>query len=337
MTPEIRVVVVGYGPSFGMGRSHLRRIHATKGLRCVAVCDVDAERRAAARHDFPEIATFADLDAVVGRSAADLAVIVTPNDTHATLGLRCLRAGMHVVLEKPMCIDTAEADALIAAASDAKAMLTVYHIRRLDRDFLSIKAAVQANRIGRVKHVEVARTSMDGPPRGWRADRARSGGAIYDWGSHLVDWALQLIGGRRPRRVCAFFSATRGAATEERMDVHLDFGDGVTARLHLDEQAAAPQPAWRILGDAGGLRMDSPEDETIQLWPAGGAQTLVQPIPVGGEQRRLFYENVVAHITQGAPLLVAPAEARAVIAVLGAVNRSAASGRTVSLLDDHGA
>ena len=174
ISTEVRVAVVGYGAGFYMGRSHLRRIEATAGLCAVAICDTSKERLAEAIQDFPQVEAFRTLEGALEKDRADLYVIATPNHTHFELALQCIKAGKHVLIEKPMCITSAEAETLIHAACEAHVMLTVYQIRRLDGDFLSIREAVRGGRIGNLYHLELARAVIDPPVPGWRSKR-------YEW------------------------------------------------------------------------------------------------------------------------------------------------------------
>ncbi|MBC8041640.1 MAG: Gfo/Idh/MocA family oxidoreductase, partial [Opitutaceae bacterium] len=123
---EIKVGVIGYGGAFNMGRQHLQQMQAA-GMTPVAVCEVDASRLAVATTDFPGIETYPTIAAMLKNSAVNLIVIITPHNTHASLALQCLRAGRHVVCEKPLAITTKEVDAMIAAAKKAGVMLSTYH------------------------------------------------------------------------------------------------------------------------------------------------------------------------------------------------------------------
>ena len=103
---EIKVGVVGYGGAFNMGRAHLNQMKAA-GMTPVAVTEVDASRLKVATVDFPGIETYATVDAMLKKSKVDLVALITPNNTHAPLALKCLKAGRHVVSEKPLAITTA--------------------------------------------------------------------------------------------------------------------------------------------------------------------------------------------------------------------------------------
>ena len=132
MTDRIRCGIVGYGPVFNWGHMHGRWLQAVPEMELAAICDRDADCAAKAARDFPGVAVRRDLAEMLARDGLDLVTIVTPHNTHARLAVECLQAGKHVVVEKPMCVTIAEADAMVAAARQAGRTLAVYHNRRHD-------------------------------------------------------------------------------------------------------------------------------------------------------------------------------------------------------------
>ena len=184
---KVRCAVIGYGPAFNMGKSHCNQITATDGLELVAVCDADHKRTEAARKDFPKIRTYEDLGKMLKDVDFGLVAVVTPHNTHADLALQCLKARKHVIVEKPMCITTAEATAMIEEARKRNLTLTVFHNRRLDGDFLALKETINKGQIGQVFHIEAFIGGFGHPGTWWRSNKKFSGGAFYDWGAHLLD------------------------------------------------------------------------------------------------------------------------------------------------------
>src|ERR1039458_2757921 len=97
---DIKVGVVGYGGAFNMGRVHLQEMQKA-GMTPTAVAEIDPARLAVATQDFQNIETYSSLSAMLKKSAVDLVTVITPHNTHAPLALRALKAGRHVVCEKP--------------------------------------------------------------------------------------------------------------------------------------------------------------------------------------------------------------------------------------------
>ena len=130
MADTIRGAVIGYGAAFNMGKSHASQMTNTEGLECVAVCDIDKARTKAAKKDFPGINTYNSVKSLLKKEDFDLATVVLPHNMHAPVAIECLKAGKHVIVEKPMCITIAEATEMINTAKENDLMVTVYHNRR---------------------------------------------------------------------------------------------------------------------------------------------------------------------------------------------------------------
>ncbi len=135
----VRVAMLGYG---AIGLEHGTAITAVEGLEYALVCDRSEARLEQARQAFPAVQVCRDAHAVADDPEIDLVIISTPPNTHAPLAMQMLHAGKHVVVEKPFCLTTAEADALIALADERRRLLTVYQCRRWDPDYLAIRRLV---------------------------------------------------------------------------------------------------------------------------------------------------------------------------------------------------
>jgi len=131
-----RVAMIGYG---AIGFEHGTAINNVAGLEYTLVCDRNEERLAIARQAFPGVSTCTELREIEEDPDIDVVIVSTPPDSHAAISRQMLRAGKHVVSEKPFCLTTAEADELIQLAQDNQRALTVYQCRRWDPDFLAIQ------------------------------------------------------------------------------------------------------------------------------------------------------------------------------------------------------
>ncbi|MCC6730283.1 MAG: Gfo/Idh/MocA family oxidoreductase [Chthonomonadales bacterium] len=325
--PTIRGAVIGYGGAFNMGRAHANWMNEA-GMQTVAACDQDPARMEAARTDFPGIRTYSDVDALLADPGVNLCVVILPHNLHAEIAVRCARAGKHVIVEKPMCITVAEADAMIEAARAAGVMLTVFHNRRHDGDYMAIRDVVDKGILGDIFHVEAHFGGYGHPGTWWRADRRISGGAMYDWGAHFLDWILNLV----PSPVVGVtgFSQKRvwlDVTNEDHVETVLRFANGCSAYLEASSIDRAPGPRWRILGTKGAIVDESREALTVHVGHEGYPATL--RVPHLKSDWQAWYDGVAAHLTRGAELEVKPEQARRVIAVLEATQRSAATGETV--------
>ncbi len=333
----IPCAVIGYGAAFNQGRSHARQISETPGLQLAAICDIAPERAAAAETDFPGVRGFTDLGRLLTEVKPGLVAVVVPHNRHAATAIQCLRAGAHVVVEKPMAITVAECNAMIAAARDADRVLTVYHNRRWDGDFLTARALIRDGVIGEVFHIEYFSGGYGRPGGGWRSDKAVSGGAFYDWGAHSVDWVLGLMDAPL-RSVTGFFHKRlwHEVTNEDQVQAVLRFADDRVADVQQSHLSLGPKPRWRILG-TGGAILDTGQRTgdrarpcfTVRVPVAGHAAEFQVPFQesAGGH----FYPELYGHLTEGAPLAVTPESARRVIAVLEGAERSAAAGQAVAI------
>ncbi|MEZ5230075.1 MAG: Gfo/Idh/MocA family oxidoreductase [Acidimicrobiales bacterium] len=163
------VAVVGYGPFGGMGYTHGLACTETEGLELVAAVDTSPERLDAARADFPDLRGYDDAKSMAADDGVDVAIIATPPVFHAPLALDLLRAGKHVVLEKPMCLTLAQADELLSMADAAGKTLTVHQSRRWDRDYLALTRAIDQGQIGEVFNIETFVGGFEHPCRAWHS------------------------------------------------------------------------------------------------------------------------------------------------------------------------
>ena len=324
---KIKAAVVGYGASFNMGKSHAKWMNDTGRIETIAACDIDPPRMDAAAEDYPGIETYLHIDDLLDRSDAELIAVITPHNTHAELAIAALEAGRHVVVEKPMCLSVAEATAMIKAARRNKVTLTTFHNRRHDGDFKAIKEVLDRGTIGEVFELEAFMGGYSKPRDWWRSDKAISGGCMYDWGAHFVDWILNFIP-EEMESVTGFFHKRvwHEVTNEDQGRAIIRFKSGATADLTISSIAYAGKPRFRILGTRGAI---------IDHW--GGSFkviTDVDGVRVEGDVKYqegtwpLYYVNLAAHLLDGAPLEVTPESSRRIIAVFETAEKSAISGKT---------
>ncbi|WP_042420840.1 Gfo/Idh/MocA family oxidoreductase [Streptacidiphilus anmyonensis] len=351
----LRVGLIGYGLAGAV--FHAPLITTTPGLRLDAVVTANPERReqAAARHPQARLLSSAEELWPLG---LDLVVVASPNRTHIPLATAALRAGVPVVVDKPLAATAAEGAELAQLAESRGLLLSVFQNRRWDGDFLTVSELVRSGRLGRVHRFESRferwRPNLKG---GWRelGDPAEAGGLLYDLGSHLVDQALTLFG--PAVSVYAELDVRReGAAADDDSFVALTHADGTRSHLWMSATAAELGPRFRVLGSeaaytswgldgqedalrAGRTPADegwgvTPADEGWGVTPAamfgqlGAVDDYVAHPTLHGAYER-YYAEVEAALRGQAPAPVEPRDAVAALKVLEAARRSAAEGRTV--------
>lgn len=331
---DIRCGVIGYGGAFNMGRAHANYIQETDGLTLTAICDSDASRTAVAAGDFQGIQTFNSIDELLASDAIDLAIIVLPHNLHAAIAIQCAEAGKHVVVEKPMCITVDEATAMIEAARKADVMLSVFHNRRQDSDYRTLRELiVDKNIIGDVFKVEVFSGNYSAQnPAWWRSSKQVSGGYFYDWGAHFLDWLLGIVPGPIDS-VTGFFHKRvwHDVTNEDHVEANIRFASGCVANVQMSSIAHAGKPRWWVLGDKGAIVDKGGYFEVTGDFESNGYKSTLQ-VPYGGHSEwQTYYNNIAAHLRDGAELNVKPEQARRVIAVLEGAEKSSIAGHSVTL------
>ena len=324
---HVKVGIIGYGGAFNMGLTHGRSMEKTGKMSITAVCDLDESRVAVAKNDFPDVETYTDIKKMLKKADIDLCVVILPHNAHAPVAIDCAKAGKHVVVEKPMCISDAEAQAMIQAATDNKTMLSVFHNRRWDGDFVTLRELVCRDRIiGDVFHVEMFGGGYGKPGTWWRSFKDISGGHFFDWGAHYLDWLLQIIP-QKITGVTGFFHKLKWheVTNEDNVEAAIRFADGCVAHVHMSSLAMVGKERWRLLGTEGSIV--STNDKFIVQTLVGERRATIE-VPYQPSNWDGYYANVAEHLTGGADLIVKAEEARRVIAVMDTAEKSSASGKT---------
>ncbi|MBI5382407.1 MAG: Gfo/Idh/MocA family oxidoreductase [Opitutae bacterium] len=331
---EIKVGVIGYGGAFNMGRQHLQQMQAA-GMTPVAVAEVDAARLAVAAQDFPGIETYASVSELLRKSSAELMVLITPHNTHAALAVQCLKAGRHVVCEKPLAITTAEVDRMIATAKRSGVMLSTYHNRHWDgRILLATDLIKKQKLIGDIVRIECHMGGYSRPLDWWRSSRSISGGILYDWGVHLLEYSLQLI--EAPIAEVSGFASSGfwGPQIKWKDDANDDEGFAVVrfqgsqwltlAITHIDSKAK--DGFMEITGTKGTLVLD---DKQSTLYQHIDGRSITTRLPNPADEGHRYYENVRDHLVRRAPLTITAEWSRRPIHILDLATQSAKKGRAL--------
>jgi predicted dehydrogenase len=338
--PGIRVALIGFGSA---GRFlHAPLISTTPGLTLAVIGSSQVDL---VRSVYPAVEV-ADPLAAVSHPVADLVVIATPNDSHAPLAEAALRAGKHVVVDKPFTVTRAEARALTDIALETGRVLSVFQNRRWDSDFLEIAAAIAAGRIGQVVELrsEMSRHRPLVRDR-WRERAGPGAGVWYDLGAHLIDQTLLLFG--LPDTVQADLQIQREGASAVDW-FHATLGYGAMRAILTSSTLAADTPARFLVrgtngslfkrgGDrqegqlASGLTPGAPgwgqDPDPLLVFTAEGEPPIELVTPPGDYPR--YYVAIRDAILHAGPPPVTPLQACAVMAVLESGIRSAETGRVV--------
>jgi len=243
--PMIKTALVGYG--FSSQTFHVPFLTCLSEYSLCAVSSSKAEQVKAA---FPDVEVYASAEQLIDHSDADLVIITAPNNVHYALAKYALESGKHVVIEKPVVTNSADGEVLIALARKFERQLTVYHNRRWDGDFLTVKKLLEQKRLGQVRLFESHFDRLRPVVRQrWRELPGDGSGILFDLGPHLIDQALHLFG--LPLAVTAQCRCMReGAASVDFFHLVLHY-DNMEAILQSSPYSASPNARFNVQGDVG--------------------------------------------------------------------------------------
>ncbi|MEX2335649.1 MAG: oxidoreductase [Fulvivirga sp.] len=347
---QINVGLIGYG--MGGRVFHAPLIHHVEGLHLSMIRETRPENIKIANSRYPEAEIVAEASDVIHHRDIDLVVLAVPNKFHYALAKEALEAGKHVVVEKPFTVTSREAEELILLAQKYGKMLTVFHNRRWDSDFLTVKKVIQSEMVGRLvayeSHYDRFRNTLR--PNSWKEEGSLGTGLLYDLGSHIIDQAQVLFG--LPEAVTGFTAAQRdNSSIVDSFEIILHYPN-LQVTLKSGMLVKEPLPKYIVSGTEGsfvkyGLDVQeealnkgelSLADETWGLeldknW--GTLNTGYKGLNLRGtvESERgnyaAFYENVCAVIRDEEPLQVTAEQAKNTIRIIELAMQSSEEQRTM--------
>lgn len=329
----IRIGLCGIGRT-GFGRVR-REISALPECVIAAGFDVIRERAEQLAHECGST-VYDSFESLLADKGVDVVVIATRSHQHAEMSIAALDAGKHVVVEKPMATTLAGADAMIAAASRSAGKLIVRHNRRFDPEFIAARRAIESGKLGtphlvKIRHHEYVRRSD------WQTLREFGGGQLLNWGPHLIDWALQLIGSPLAevwsdcRRIAAAGDA------EDHVKLLIRAENGCVADVEISGATAIPEPQFSVAGSRGAMSIDGQTSRLRYLKSADIASTeataatpdqhqrprssdglewIEESHPVGPLHPGQFWIEVYRHLRLGVPFPITLDQARQTMRVI---------------------
>jgi predicted dehydrogenase len=247
----IRVGVAGLGRA-GWDLHVAALTKLPEQYRIVAVCDTLPERRAEAAERL-DCCAYADFAELLADTEVELAVVATFSHLHAPMSIEALRAGKHVMVEKPFATSLADADRMIAAAQETGRVLTCHQNTRYAPDTLKVQELLASGKLGRIVEIRIAWQGF-GRRWDWQTLKAFGGGALNNTGSHALDLALLLLGDAEPEVFCRMERTPLCSGdAEDHVKVILQPKDGPTVDVEVTSASAFSQEPWQILGTNGGL------------------------------------------------------------------------------------
>jgi len=334
-----------------MGVTHHRKLADVAGVDVVGVVDIDAVRRSYAEED--GLVVYPDLEAALVDDSFDFVFVCTPNDSHRPIAEVSLRAGKHVICEKPAMMSAGELEGIVDLATAEGLIFAVHQNRRWDEDYLAMKSLYDDRTLGPVHFIETRIHGSRGIPGDWRREKSRGGGMLLDWGVHLLDRLLVMVDSKVVG-VYGRLSYVRGHDVEDGFSAYLTFANGVEALVDVSTTSYIPVPKWRMQGrwgtatiedwemngkvlvhtrgdeadavpiaaGAGMTKTMSPRQVDYQALRANDPAVEFQPLPRIDADIGDFYRNVLAAADGREPLLVKNEEVLRTMRLLQAIEES---------------
>lgn len=314
----VRLAIVGTG---GMANNHARRFKEIAGCKLVAAVDVSRERveKFAAEHGIPNV--FDSLDALLAWNQFDAVTIVTPDAFHAAQSIQCLKAGKHVLCEKPLAINHADAKKMVAAAKKAGVINMVNLSYRDWPAIQAVAAVIASGKIGEIRHVEASYLQSWLPSKVWGdwrttpawlwrlSSRHGSRGVLGDVGVHIVDFASFPAGpiSRVYGKLKTFHKAKGDRIGEYILDANdsavmtVEFANGALGTIHTTRWSGghANRLFLKISGTKGSVEIDSERSISSYKLSAGKELDKAQWITVEAKPTPNNYARFIKSIRTG--------------------------------------
>jgi predicted dehydrogenase len=345
---EMRLGIIGFG---GMANWHFANAPKA-GVKIVSAYDIDPKKLEDARK--LGLKAYEKLEDFLEDTDINFVLVATPNQVHRELAVAALRAGKHVMVEKPATLSVADWDEMVAESRKAGKILTVHQNRRWDRDYRTMRAVVESGALGRVATIESRVFGTGGALFGWRGFKEFGGGMLLDWGVHLVDQLLDMYPDKKVKSVYARFTSLLAQEVDDYDKVLLTLEGGPALQVEICTFAFREMPRWYVVGDGGTLVIDdfecrsggytkplatnTPIAPVVVMTAAGPTRMMAPRPPESKEDFALpkvhcdwteLYQNLADAMNGRAELIVKPEQVRRVLQVLEALFESAKSGKSM--------
>ncbi len=340
MNQKKRCVVVGYG---GMGGWHTRKILEGGAVELAGIYDIkESQVELAGKNG---IYAYPSFEAVIADPTVDFITIATPNEWHKPLAIAAMRAGKHVISEKPVTLTVADLEEIVAVSKETGCLFTAHQNRRFDSDYLMIREAYKSGKLGAVTAIESRYHGSRGIPGDWRGKKEHGGGMIYDWGVHLIDQILGIVEDRKLLEIYCRCDHITNDEVDDGFKLDMYFEGHLTVRVEVATTNFISLPRFYIAGTNGsGIVNDWKDDCRLVLcrtWedkdvapvvtsagftktmaPRDGSTTYEEIIPRPERDVHDFYRNFAAAIDGKEPQLVTHKQLIRSLSIMEAAFRS---------------
>ncbi len=267
--PPLRYVIIGCAAS--IVPTHLQALAQLSAAQIVGMADISAER-GAARAAEVGCPFFVDHREALAELRPDVAVITTPHLFHPSIAMDCFAAGAHVLVEKPMAVEVAEADAMIAAAESAGRILAVNFQQRFRPAIVYVRRLVESGELGALLRVLCVepwfRTAAYYRTASWRGTWAgEGGGVLMNQAPHTLDLLCHLAG--PPSKVWGWTrTVVHAIETEDTAQAMLEYANGASGYLNINTVEAGLQRRLQIVGDRMAIELVGDQLTIYRFTPA---------------------------------------------------------------------
>ncbi len=265
--------IVGFG---GMGNWHRELIDSIDGLKVAGIYDIKESRINYAKEN--GIKAYESLEELLSDDRIDIVLVSTPNDLHKPIAIKAMKAGKNVVSEKPVTLNTKDLQEMIDASEETGMFFTVHQNRRWDEDFLTVKKIYEERRLGEVFRIESRVHGSRGIPGDWRQEKEHGGGMVLDWGVHLLDQILLMMGDTKLNTVYATETHITNQLVDDGFTAELRFENGVEVLVEVGTSNFINLPRWYMLGNNGTAIIEDWELNGKIVSAAGKNETDVIPV-----------------------------------------------------------
>lgn len=242
--------IIGYG---GMADYHVKQLKKYKRLQVKGIYDVNPKRGLVAKEN--GLMSYESKDALLADPSIDIVLVATTNEVHKELSIEALRAGKHVICEKPVTMNSEELLEIMAVEKETGKVFTINQNRRTNKDFVLMRQKVEQGLIGKPYMIESRVEGSRGMPKGWRTIKSLGGGMMLDWGVHLIDQLMDMIPEKVVDVYCKMYSIEY-PEVDDNFRLVMTFESGLTAEIEVGTNNYITHPRWYVLGSEGTLQID---------------------------------------------------------------------------------
>ncbi len=246
----LQLGIIGFG---GMAGEHHRELKGYDRVSVKGIYDIDPAREADAARE--GLVVYESREALLEDPAIDIVLVATTNEVHKEICIDALEHGKHVICEKPVTMDAAELEEIIAVAKRTGKVFTVNQNRRTNCDFVLMRRQVEAGLLGEVYQLESAVEGSRGMPDGWRNIKSLGGGMLLDWGVHLIDQLMYMYADKKVTSVYCRMESVHYPEIDDNFELVMTFQDGPTGCVRVGTNDFITHPRWHVMGKNGTLEI----------------------------------------------------------------------------------